>query len=183
MSEKAIQALPKAEQQWVSKFATRFLPYGKNMKRWHLQMKALCPHCTCPDEDKDHILQCLAEPAVAQWNKAMGKLDNWLAASNTHPQLQQDILSDIQGWHNNIPSIRTTDRVSAKDIQNSMGRGVILKGCLVRQWQEDQDQYWKVFKSRKLSKHWTTTLITCLLMMAWDMWLHRNKALHESENN
>jgi len=101
----------------------------------------------------------------------MGKLDNWLAAIKQHTTLTTtDMLSGLQGWHDNIPKIGTLDGVLAKDIQNTMGWGVALKGCLPRQWQEDQDQYWKAFKSRKLSEHWRTALITRLLVMAWDMW-------------
>jgi len=36
MAEKAINSLPKAKQQWVSKLAAKFLPYRKNMQRWKL---------------------------------------------------------------------------------------------------------------------------------------------------
>jgi len=36
MAEKAINSMPKAKQQWVSKWAPKFLPYGKNMQRWKL---------------------------------------------------------------------------------------------------------------------------------------------------
>jgi len=48
--ESAIKALPKAKQQWVSKLASRFLPYGKNMKCWKLHMQAKCPRCLCQEE-------------------------------------------------------------------------------------------------------------------------------------
>jgi len=58
-----------------------------------------------------------------------------------------------------------------------------LEGCVSLQWQEEQDRFWKAFKSRKSSKQWTTELIKCLIMTVWDMWQHRNEALHESEQN
>jgi len=58
-----------------------------------------------------------------------------------------------------------------------------LKGCVVRQWNEEQDIYWKAIKSQKSSRRWTTALLTRLIMTTWDMWQHCNKALHESEDN
>jgi len=36
MAEKAINSMPKTKQQWVSKWAAKFLPYGKNMQCWKL---------------------------------------------------------------------------------------------------------------------------------------------------
>jgi len=46
--------------------------------------------------------------------------------------------------------------------------------------QEEQDQYWKAFEPRKCSKQSMTALITQLIMTAWDMWQHWNKALYEN---
>jgi len=68
-------------------------------------------------------------------------------------------------------------------LQDQIGWGVVLEGCMVRRWREEQDIYWKAFKSRKSSRKWTTALLTRLMMTAWDMWQHRNKALHETEKN
>jgi len=96
MADNAMNMLPKAQQQWVSKLVAKFLPYRKNMQWWKLRTQAKCPRCECPSEDKDHIMRCPAESAVARWNKAVGELDNWMQAAQTHPQLRQDI---IRGLH------------------------------------------------------------------------------------
>ncbi len=58
-----------------------------------------------------------------------------------------------------------------------------MEGVISRQWRETQAGYWKTYKSRKLNKRWTTALIQKLLQIAWDMWQHRNHALHNSELN
>jgi len=47
--------------------------------------------------------------------------------------------------------------------------------------QEEQDIFWKAIELRKSSWHWTTTLLTWLMTIAWDMWQHWNKALHKLE--
>jgi len=153
------------------------------MARWKLRSQTRCPRCSSEREDKDHIFCCPAALAVALWEKALGELDNWMQATNTHPQLWQDILAGLRQWHNGeTPQF---NQVSSSPVckQDKIGWGLVLEGCLVRRWQEEQDIFWKAIKSRKSSQHWTTALLTWLMTMAWDMWQHWNKALHELEVN
>jgi len=183
-SEKAIKGLPLTQRQWVAKMASKFLPDSKNMQRWGLRSKAQCPRCVHPMEDKEHILKCPAESAHTQWNKSIAELDQWLQTARTHPQIRKDIVEGLQQWHDQIPGCRPhVEGSTAGHIQDSIGWGLALEGCLARKWQEEQDVLWKAFKSRKSSRRWTTALLTWLMMMAWDMWNHRNKALHEEEAN
>ncbi len=184
MAARTIQALPRAKQRWVSKLASKFLPYGTNMARWKLRTQTKCPRCSCTKEDKDHIFRCPAESAVAVWTKALAELDHWMVAAQTHPQLRQEILSGLQQWHDEKPDWpKPQVRSSAVIQQDTIGWGVVLEGCLVRRWREEQDIFWKAIKSRKSSRRWTTALLTRLITTAWDMWQHRNKALHESAEN
>jgi len=184
MTASAMKALPRAQQQWVSKMATKFLPCGTNMKRWGLRTQAKCPRCSCLTEDKEHVLRCPAEEAKAKWNQAIEELDNWMRATKTHPQLCQDIIMGLQHWHDDQPISRMPTKGSlARESQDNIGWGVALEGCVSLQWREEQDRFWKAFKSRKSSKRWTTKLIKHLILTAWDMWQHRNKALHESKQN
>jgi len=59
----------------------------------------------------------------------------------------------------------------------------MLEGVISQKWQEEQTRYWKTHKSCKSSKQWMTELLKQLIMTAWDMWQHRNQALHEDTNN
>ncbi len=103
MAGMATWALPRAQQKWVSKLSAKFLSYGTNMTRWKLGMQAKCPHCTCSQEDKEHIIWCPAESAVQVWNKSLEQLDNWMMATKMHPQLHQDIITRLRQWHENQP--------------------------------------------------------------------------------
>ena len=183
-SEKAIKGLPLAQRQWVAKMASKFLPDGKNMQRWGFRSKAQCPRCAHPTEDKEHILKCPAESARTQWNKSIAALDQWLQTAQTHPQIRKDIIEGLQQWHDQIPGCRPyVEGSTAGHSQDSIGWGLALEGCLAQKWREEQDTFWKAFKSRKSSRRWTTALLKRLMMTAWDMWNHRNKALHEEEAN
>jgi len=56
-------------------------------------------------------------------------------------------------------------------------------GWLSHEWWVHQDQIWKQLCTQKSSQWWTAELIKKLWNVAWDMWEHQNKALHNSMNN
>jgi len=148
-AETAMNQLPLAKRQWVSKLAAKFLPDGKNMQRWGQRDVAKCPRCDCPLEDKDHIFKCPAAAAIKQWTNALEDLDQWLATTKTHPQLRHDIIDGLRQWHDQTSGCRPCSVGStAGQIQDKIGWGLALEGCIAKQWREEQDQYWKVFKSR-----------------------------------
>jgi len=154
------------------------------MQCWGQRAIAKCPHCNCPLEDKDHIFKCPAVAATKQWTNALEDLDWWLETTKTHPQLRHDIIDGLRQWHDQTSGCRPRSVGStAGQIQDQIGWGLALEGCIAKQWRDEQDQYWKAFKSRRSSRRWTTALLTRLMMTAWDMWNHRNKALHEQEQN
>jgi len=131
-------AKPNAKQQWVSKFTSKFLPYGKNMQRWKLQTQAKCPWCSCLIEDKDHIIRCAVASAKARWNKALMELDNWMQVAKMHPQLRQDIISGLQHWYaGTTPQRVSMDGLTAGKIQDSLGWGIAFEGCIVSRWREE----------------------------------------------
>jgi len=104
------------------------------MKRWKLRNQAKCPQCSCPIEDKDHIIRCSADSAKAKWNRALIELDNWMQATKTHPQLRQDIIAGLQHWHDGTQPPRVaTDASTARAIQDSIGWGMVFEGCLATQ--------------------------------------------------
>jgi len=71
----------------------------------------------------------------------------------------------------------------AANKQSKLGRDLVMEGCLSKKWRGQQEAFWKAFCMRRLSKRWTSELIKKLLGVAWDMWQHQNKALHENQEN
>jgi len=85
--------------------------------------------------------------AKARWNRALTKLDNWMQAAKTNPQLRQDIISGLQHWHNGTqPTWNVMEAPTARAIQDSIGWGLVFEGCLATQWREEQELYLKAFK-------------------------------------
>jgi len=154
------------------------------MQCWGFHSKAQCPRCVHPMEDKEHIFKCPAESAHTQWNKSIAELNQWLQIAWTHLQIRKDIINSLQQWHGQIPGCRPYIEGSTAGLtQDNISWGLAQEGCIAKRWQEEQDMFWKAIKSRKSSQRWTTALLNQLMMMAWDMWNHRNKALHEEKAN
>jgi len=117
---------------------------------------------------------------------ALAKLDNWLQATNTAPELRHNIIQGLQKWQKDSPEDKdkTMWQLGATLEQALLGWHNMLQGEeLSRKWQEEQTWYWKTHKSRKMCKRWMTKLIKRLIMTAWNMWQHCNKALHEDKGN
>jgi len=107
-----------------------------------------------------------------------------MQAARTDPQIRQAITSGLQHCHDDKPmTMDQTAQDSASLVQEAIGWGLAFEGCLAMRWCEGQENYLKAFKSRRSSKRWTTALITRLMNTAWDMWQHRNEALHQEERN
>jgi len=67
--------------------------------------------------------------------------------------------------------------------QELLGWDLVLEGCISRKWRKQQESHWKIYKTRKSSRWWTTKLLKKLMGIAWDMWQHHNEALHEDAGN
>jgi len=144
-----MNTLPSAKRQWVSKAVTKFLPDGKNMQHWGLQSQAKCPWCWCQVEDHDHIFKCPAESAIKQWKKTLEDLDTWLQTVKTHPQLWRDIIDSLSQWHNQTSGCRQMSIGSLTgQLQDQIGWGLALEGCIANGWHTEQEEFWKVFRSR-----------------------------------
>jgi len=183
MAGQAIGNSTPALQWWVAKTAARFLPYGINMKRWKLREEDQCPRCHQPAESKDHITQCQAPGAVEQWTKALQSLNDRMQQSNTDPILRQDNLDGLTRWNKNDTQITQDYRSKAAKEQDLLGWDLALEGVISKKWRFQQHTHWKTYRSRKSSKWWMTELLKRLMNTAWDMWQHRNRALHDKPDN
>jgi len=185
MVEIAIQNLPTMNRKWVSKAAAKFLPYGKNMKWWKLRTEDQCPWCHQPEENKEHIIQCKDPTVTSNGESALEKLDDWLQATNTAPDLRYNIIQGLRQWQmGSLHEAGDNWWKSGTAVEQALlGWNNMLEGVISQKWQEEQMCYWKTHKSWKLSKQWMTELLKRLIMTVWDMWQHCNKALHKDTNN
>ena len=53
----------------------------------------------------------------------------------------------------------------------------------LRDWSELQQQYYHTQSSRRSGKLWMSKIIRKLWKIAWQLWTHRNQALHDTEEH
>jgi len=177
---RAMTEVTGSRRKWVTKFATGEFAHGKNMKRWGFRTISKCPRCDHELEDKLHILHCQAPSAQQRWNQTLTELEEWLRSAQTEPKIAEAIMAGLRGWYagENLVPMTHTDATSQ---QNQLGWGLLVEGCLSRQWQLEQAKFWTTIKTRKSSKRWVSELIKKLWNISWDLWTHRNEELHTSE--
>jgi len=145
---------------------------------WKLQTEDKCPRCQQPAEGKNHISQCQEMAAVKRWETSLQKLDDLRQTEQMEPRIQQE-------WQWNIgqPTPPNNKQSEVAKEQEAVGWDLILEGSASKKWCEQQANHWKAYKSQKSSKCWTTELLKKLMRIAWDMWQHHNKVLHEELDN
>jgi len=121
--------------------------------------------------------------SVELWTKSLQMLDDWLQKLNTDPQLQRDLIIGLTKWDQVAAQEGMETKSLAAQEQDALGWDLLLEGRASKQWRLQQEKHWKMYKSRKSSKWWTTELFKKLMEISWDMWQHRNKALHEEPQN
>jgi len=137
------------------------------------------PWCRQPKEDKPHIIQCFQEAANGKLNVTLKHLKEQMQTEQLDPQLTGLLITELQAWHNGEPNTNTS-LVAQKQLK--IGWDAALDSWLSLDWHATQEPYWLQWLRCKSSKWWTAELIKKLWNIAWDMWDHCNKALHNSTN-
>jgi len=65
-----------------------------------------------------------------------------------------------------VPISNQSEAVKEQDV---VGCDLALEGCISKKWRQQQEHYWKAYKSRKSSRRWMTELLKKLMGIVWDM--------------
>jgi len=178
--KKAMKQCPTFRRLWQPKWATGFVPTGKNLKRWKIQNTPTCPRCGEDELTTNHVLRCRENSAQAKWRRLLSDLDSWLAKNMTHPDLRTGIIQLITSWCNyeNTPLIESNYTGIAETFRNqqTLGPDAFMRGFLCSDWAAVQNEHYKWINRRNTGLRWVAGLIKKLWEIAWDMWLHRKKA-------
>ena len=80
---------------WMSKHVSGCFGMGKMMRRWKFWDHSHCPCCHTPIEDKAHLMTCLNEEAVAEWEHNILSLELWLEQTNTMLEIADCLLAAL----------------------------------------------------------------------------------------
>ena len=64
-----------------------------------------------------------------------------------------------------------------------IGWSLPFSGMWLRDWSILQQSHYDTIGSRRSGKLWLSKLIRRIWQIAWNLWIHRNKALHETDEH
>jgi hypothetical protein len=187
----SMRKMTQARRHWLSKQASDMCASGIQMKRRNQRKSDACPHCGIP-EDAEHILCCQAEGVKEIWEDLLQALQASLTANDTAPDIQRDLIEGLEFWRKLSPDARTAynknrlatelppsigNSMAAKE-QHRIGWRSMLEGRIGQAWHDNQRRYLTEQGSQKSPAKWTKSLISELINLSWQLWLHRNDALH-----
>jgi hypothetical protein len=156
------------------------------MQNWGKRATAKCPRCDL-DEDATHVWKCRGNGADAVWTKSMERLKREMTQACTLPNLIEVLCDQLTAWRNDVePTVPVSNFLGLRATiaeQDKVGWQAMLEGLPVVGWAEVQQRYLEWRKKRRTGKRWLASVIQKLWDVAWVMWDHRNRILHDTEVN
>ena len=182
LQEKAFSSEKSTRQRKLTKWISGWLGTGKNMKRWNLRYKGLCPFCRHEDEDTKHVLRCKHEKPTNIWNTLLKEFDGTLIKNKTCYPLRKAIIRELGAWRNEtaFPHWTSLDNELLQAVmeQRRIGWCTFMEGLISTKITIYQKQYLALnFPDRKISS-WTKKVIKAGWKLLMKMWQNRNDQLH-----
>jgi hypothetical protein len=93
------------------------------------------------------------------------------------------IIDGLQGWQNGVDHIFNTTTTAGMlgELQNKMGWKHFFEGRMHKAWREHQTNHQQTTGTSNAGRRWAGALVRKLHDIAWDLWEHRNRILHNKE--
>ncbi len=161
----------------MEKWATGWLPTGKNMKQWKQWPMDQCLVCKAPNmrETVEHLLQCnhsLPQSLIYQHiGQRTEELSDLIAIGFP---VQEFLMAMFQ-----LPYCqKLSDHISqAVDLQYTLGPKWTARGCISKQWKLLGPNR---ANNRKRFSNWVPWLTTMFWQMAWEVWQQWNEVVHKA---
>ena len=175
-----------AQQLWIPRWLTSFLPTGNRARYIPTATTDLCPRCNEHETHRYHVIRCTHSGARQIWTQSIHNLESWLDMQHTKPSLKIAILGLLKDWYAERPwqLPNTTDLQDGAVFaaQQHMGIEKIFDGLFVTSWAETQHRYYQWLDRRTTGQRWLARLILKLWEIAWDLWSHRYKVMNSPDS-
>jgi hypothetical protein len=180
---RALKALSRPHQHFMSKHTVGICGVGKWMLRWKEWQSAHCPQCGAK-EDAPRVWVCQGRGANDIWDKALLAFVTWCDSVHTDPELTKAMISGLQSWRYGHPINTLTDQnvYCAISQQSDIGWGKLLEGWMAIEWETLQQDFYDRTQSRRMGASWSAMLFQRLWRISRALWKHRNEILHQQEN-
>jgi len=180
-SAMALRRMNLAQQLWVPRWITSFLPTGNRMMLISADHSPLCPRCGQAETHRSHVIRCPHPDVITRWQHRLTKLDSWLILQHTQPTLCTGLIALLSAWYQDsdwvFPTPTTPEVGSAFTAQQAFGISHVMDGFLPFQWAEAQHAYYLSINRKTTGQRWLARVIQQLWEIAWDFWRHCHKAM------
>ncbi len=152
----------------MTKWATGWLPMGKNMKRWNQWPTDQCPVCQVPNtcETVEHLLLCSqSQPQALIHQHILCRTEELADLIAMGFPVQEFMMVMFQ-----LPYCQKfSDHAhQAMDLQQSIGPRWTARGCISTQWKVLGPTTGTL--SRKRFSQWVPWLTKGFWQLAWEVW-------------
>ena len=181
----AAMLISSERQRWLAKFLSGWCATGTKMLKWKKRIVDVCPRCNFRGENTEHILECRADGALEIWEKELDKLDLWLIAEGTCPDLRYMLIGGIRRWKFGVRYVNREHysypgAIGAARSQSSIGWRRLIEGTISVEWRKTQSTYYKLLEIPKSAEKWAAKLVIQLWDIVFVVWQHRNSVLHDT---
>lgn len=178
----ALDGLKFSERRRLIKHASGHFGIGTKMQQWGFQDHDECPLCQA-SENPQHVLLCTDPRASTVWETTLLKLETWLTAKDTDPDVCTAIIKHLRAWRQGKQSPRIAPSCTfthTLESQNAIGWYPFLMGHISYYWIGTQQAYYTRLEVKNTGRQWAKQLIIKLFNTSWDMWEHRNGIKHNT---
>jgi ribonuclease HI len=172
---------PASDRHWSTKYNTRLLPVGKNLKRRRHSQTEACP-CCGEDEDHNHIISCTHDAMAHTFAELYSDIKTYLNQS-TDPAVAHDICCLLQIYRDpNHLSTYAEELGMQIHQQLQLGQGAFFAGLWTKHWLQQQEQYHQRVKIKRHAQRWLISLIQMIQQIPKTLWKVRNQVLHNTRD-
>ena len=186
LRQKSLGNISTSQQRWLCKFSTGFCGVGKMLQRYKWQNHTKCPRCLADNETTRHVLQCRGAGVATIWEEELTALDAWMLQNKVHSELKKLIIKGIEAWVYKTPitySPSNQHLQRAQKLQDRIGWFPFLLGFWADSFFKCQQEYMQEQRHLKSPQLLLSKVQRRVWHIAWKLWEHRNKFLHETNHS
>ena len=180
----ATRNLPIHDSRWISKWSSGHCGVGVKLQQWREQPHSKCPRCSTDHETVDHVLCCKHEDATSIWTTGLEDIRMWMQQHHCVPDLDFAVCTRLAQWRSNttLTSLHglSDEILSLIDEVDNLGWRNFCFGLIPKSWSNAQEQYLRSINRKQSGVSWMSQLLRRLWKIQKNLWLDRNKHLHNN---
>ena len=175
------------KQIWATKYASGFYAHASRMQQRGLWNENTCPICKHEIENSRHMIKCNDEKTKVQYAKSIQKFFDYIHKVHTHPSICTIFEQALKDSTPTSFAILTENMESDNMIkmaaieQDEIGWDNFFKGHISKKWAIAQlKHYENMYKNPPSIAHWAKNIIIQIYNVTFEIWMHRNKVVHDN---